>query len=95
MLKVYGFKDKVKGIFDCCTLAYTDADAVRRLIMMNGGSKPLCDIEVYEVASANEETGVIKEVPMRLVDQTCYSFPKSQEEELRNIMPNGDANKEE
>lgn len=79
---VFAIKDNATGLFELVGTALTSAQKIRELVPILVRSRPLTDLELYDIGSFDLDTSEIFFHSPTLIDWKSYNYPESRAEAL-------------
>lgn len=79
---IFVLKDNATGLFELVGTALTSAQKIRELVPILVRSRPLTDLQLYDIGSFNLETSEIFFHSPTLIDWQSYHYPESRAEAL-------------
>lgn len=88
-MNIYGIKDLVEEEFTTLIMAKNDKDCIRKAVIAFGNVIPFKDMEVYQIAELNKESGFMLATELRKVGWEMYTLPENEEEAVKPLGENG------
>lgn len=90
MLKVFTVYDKIADRFDFVSTDINSASWIRSNVRFLSQTRPLCDLELYEIGNFDETNGIIQFTEKSKVDWKDYKYPETKAEQLSPIITDND-----